>query len=94
MPTPWAAMDLAVFSAFQSAVPSVKSSTSSAYSWFWTSRPRRPAAVGPVAIGKYTTPSLCMPHCCAWSAALLLASGAKAGPSDTGSPHAMSTSAV
>ena len=45
-------------------------------------------------IGKYTMPSLCMPHCCAWSAAVLLASCWNAGPSDTGSPQAISTFAV
>ena len=39
MLTPWAFSDFAVFSAFQLAVPSGNSSTSSVYSLFWTSRP-------------------------------------------------------
>ena len=87
--TPWAFNDLLVFSSFQLAMPSGKSRPSSAYSLFCARRPCRDPS-----IGKYTRPSLCVPHCCAWSAALLLASGSNSGPFDTGSPQAMSTSAV
>ena len=60
------------------------------YSLFCTRRP----CFDELPKGKYTTPSLCIPHCWAWSAAELLASCSKAGPSDTGSPHEIRTSAL
>jgi hypothetical protein len=49
------------------------------YSWFCTSSPWREPSMG-----KYTTPSLCMPHCCACSSAVLPASGLNAGPAEIG----------
>ena len=81
MLTPCAFCDLAVLAAVQLAMPSGNSRTSSVYSLFWTSMP----SFEPL-IGKYTTPSLCMPHCWAWSAAELLASGRNAARSTPGHP--------
>jgi hypothetical protein len=73
--TPIAWSDLRTLSALHTLTPSVCSSCSSVYSWFITSRPRWPLASS----AKKCMPSWCMPACTAWSAALLLASGAKAG---------------
>ncbi len=88
--TPWAASDFAVFSSDQFAVPSGKSRTSSVYSWFCTSNARCALRGN----GKNQTASLCMPHCCSWSAAEQLASGLNAGPSESGSPQEMNGRAV
>ena len=68
---------------------------SSVYSWFITSRPRRVRRLRlESSSGKKWMPSWCMPACFSCSAALLLASGLNAGPSEMGSPQAYSTSAT
>ena len=67
--------------AFQLAVPSGNSSTSSVYSLFWTSRPSRE---GGRAAGSRRRRCRCAcPTAWAWSAALLLASGSKTGSRTT-----------
>ena len=85
--TPCAAMDLATLAADQVSIPPGCRSPSSVYSWLTTRRPCVELEE-PAGMGKKCMPSWCMPACCSWSAALLLASGFQAGPFEIGSPQA------